>query len=334
VFSSSSEAPPRRSAGVSTWLLIPGVRLATRATSRMMRCMSRKRPERRPPLDDTIARFERDLQRLALDLARAEIDRLRTIPLVTSGARAMRVPAMAPIGPRAVSSARRKRRVPVAPPAATFMPAPAGISVPAPMVEHPLVGMSAPAPKVERTPAVTEARAAARRRAAEPSSVKTEPAEKAVSTVPTSQTALAAAAPIGRAPATAGPNSGAASTASPPVTVRRATPVTASTDVLRAELIAAAVPAVPEPLPAAAARWSERALVQEPVDERRDRVRRRREERAERRRQRQERARQRRAAVVVRSEPAVSEDPRSPEAEPEAPGGAAIAVPRAKANAA
>ncbi len=303
----------------------------------MMRCMSRKRPGRRSPLDDTIARFERDLQRLALDLARTEINRLRAIPLMTSGARAAHVPAMAATGPRAVSSARRKRKAPLAPPAETFMPAPAGISAPAPMVEHTLVRISAPVPNVEHAPVVTEARTAARRRAAEPTSATTEPAEEAVSTAPTSPTAVATPAPIGRAPATAGPSSAAAPAASPPITVRRATPVNAATDALRAEPVAAAVPAVPEPLPAALARRSERALVQEPVDARRERVRRRREERAERRRQRRERARQRRAAVVVQSAPAVPERSRSPEAEPDAPGGAAMAVPavpRATTNAA
>lgn len=309
-----------------------------------MRCMSRKRSGRRPPLDDTIARFERDLQRLALDLARTEINRLRTIPLVASGVRAVHVPAMAATGPRAVRSARRKRKTPAAPPAATFAPAPAAISAPVPMVDHTKPGISPPVPKVEHPPAVTETRTAARRRAAEPASATTEPAEEAVATAPTSQTAIAAPAPIGRTPATVGSSSaaagsilGAAPRASPPIMVRRSTPEIASADALSAEPVAAAVPAVPEAPPAAAARRSERALVQEPLDARQERVRRRREERAERRRQRRERARQRRAAVVVRSAPVVPEGSRSPEAKPEAAGGAAMgvpAVPRATTNAA
>lgn len=212
----------------------PGGGLAPHASSRMMRPMTTRRWL--ASLDDATVRFEQGLRQLALDLARNELDRLRTIPLAAPGARTVRVPAAASTAPRAASSAVRRRR------------------------------------------------------AAEPTSVTTEPvATEPVATEPAPQAAVATLAPVERVPEAAWPSS------------------------------AAAVPAVSETPPAPSER--------EPGDARRERVRRRREERADRRRHRQERARQRRAAAT-RVEPAVPERPGSLEGGSDAPGGSAIATPR------
>jgi cold shock protein len=85
--------------------------------------MSKTRREPRAALDDAIAQFDRDLRRLLVAVASAELERLRTVPLVLPGARPSlpragaaisprsRSPrtAVAPAAPAAPSSARAKR---------------------------------------------------------------------------------------------------------------------------------------------------------------------------------------------------------------------------------
>jgi transposase-like protein len=93
--------------------------------------MSKERREPEAALDAAFARFERDVRRLALDLVRIEIDRLRTVALAAPGAR---TPAAAPGA--LVASAAASRSVMVgaasapARPRASATPAPSSTVLP------------------------------------------------------------------------------------------------------------------------------------------------------------------------------------------------------------
>jgi hypothetical protein len=297
----------------------------------------RKRSEARAARDDAAAQWARDLRRLVLELARAEIDRLRTLPLVSPGRPPARSAAAANAGRIAVAAPEPRRRVQAVSPARSPRAMPAAPTN---------AGRNPTAASAPRKPRADESGTPHRRAALAAA------AARAMTAVMCAPTAIQGVAPVAHEP-------GAAISMAVPVAADPrpeeapsavvATPAPSSPEIVRRMAADLRATVVPEALelradgPASwSATWSEGPIARDPVRERRERMRRRREERAVRRRERQERARERRAAVAGPGAPHVPEvltvqDAPSvlePRAAPDAPGDAAPVAPRRPATAA